>query len=53
MTCETYKSLKQKDPLKGSRSVNGNKSLVSVYTKDDFAILQVAYSKFALADLVT
>jgi hypothetical protein len=51
MTCETYKSLKQKDPLKDYRIVNGNKSLVSVYTKDDFAILQVAYSKFALADL--
>jgi hypothetical protein len=53
MTCETYKSLKQKDPLKDYRIVNGNKSLVSVYTKDDFAILQVAYSKFALADLAT
>jgi hypothetical protein len=53
MTCETYKSLKQKDPLKDYRIVNGNKSLVSVYTKDDFAILQVAYSKFALADLST
>ena len=51
MTSETYKSLRQQDPLKDYRDVNGNKSLVSVYTRDDFAILQVAYSKFVLADL--
>ncbi|UQS94888.1 RNA polymerase sigma factor [Pseudanabaena phage Pam2] len=51
MTCETYKSLRQQDPPKDYRNVNGNKSLVSVYTREDFAILQVAYSKFVLADL--
>lgn len=53
MTCETYKSLKQKDPLKDYRIVNGNKSLVSVYTRDDFAILQVAYSKYILSELTS
>ena len=53
MTCETYKTLKQKDPLKDYRIVNGNKSLVSVYTRDDFAILQVAYSKYILSELTS
>jgi hypothetical protein len=53
MTCETYKTLKQKDPLKDYRIVNGNKSLVSVYTKDDFSILQVAYSKYILSELAS
>lgn len=43
---ETYKSMTQEPIIKDYRIVNGNQAKVSVYRKQDFPILSVAFTKF-------
>jgi len=43
---ETYKSMTQEPIMKDYRIVNGNQAKVAVYTKNDFPILSVAFTKF-------
>ncbi|MCA6430221.1 MAG: hypothetical protein IM613_12370 [Cytophagales bacterium] len=43
---ETYKSMTQEPIMKDYRIVNGNQAKVAVYSKKDFPILSVAFTKF-------
>jgi hypothetical protein len=43
---ETYKTLRQQPIKRGYRIINGNQAKVAVYSKEDFPILGVTFTKF-------
>ncbi|MCA2594056.1 MAG: hypothetical protein IM526_02695 [Microcystis sp. M38BS1] len=43
---ETYKTLRQQPIKRGYRIINGNQAKVAVYSKEDFPILSVTFTKF-------
>jgi hypothetical protein len=49
VVAETYKAMTQEPIMKDYRIVNGNQAKVAVYSKKDFPILTVSFTKFVMS----